>query len=68
MSPSRVVSLAMSTAAVLLGAAPATAVTLADQPVFASADVPGNLALTLSVEYPTAISVANLDNYADGST
>ncbi|XAH23331.1 PilC/PilY family type IV pilus protein [Xylophilus sp. GW821-FHT01B05] len=46
----------------------ASAVTLADQPVLASADVPGNLALALSVEYPTAISVANLGNYADAST
>jgi type IV pilus assembly protein PilY1 len=45
-----------------------TTVTLADQPIFASADVPGNLALTLSVEFPTAISVANLNNYADAST
>lgn len=55
-------------ATALAGAQPARAVTLADQPVFASADVPGNLALTLSVEYPTAISVANLGNYADSST
>ena len=31
---------------------------LADQPLFASASVPGNLALALSVEFPTAISVA----------
>lgn len=45
----------------------AGAVTLADQPVFATSDVPGNLALALSVEYPTAISVANLGNYADAS-
>ena len=43
------------------------AVALADQPVFASSDVPGNLALALSVEYPTAISVANLGDYADAS-
>lgn len=43
-------------------------VPLADQPIFASADVPGNLALTLSVEYPTAISVANLNDYADSTT
>jgi len=49
-------------------AAAQTPVALADQPVFASADVPGNLALTLSVEYPTAISVANLNDYADAST
>jgi type IV pilus assembly protein PilY1 len=41
--------------------------TLADQPVFASADVPGNLALALSVEYPTAISVANLGDYSDSA-
>lgn len=60
------------TATLLLAAQPSPAaslaVSLADQPVFASADVPGNLALTLSVEYPTAISVANLGNYADSST
>jgi type IV pilus assembly protein PilY1 len=43
-------------------------VTLADQPPFSNADVPGNLALTLSVEYPTAISVANLNDYSDSST
>jgi type IV pilus assembly protein PilY1 len=41
---------------------------LADQPVFASGNVPGNLALTLSVEFPTAISVANLGNYLDTAT
>ena len=64
-------------AAVGLGAflglsyAPATTMTtttLADQPVFAGADVPGNMALVLSVEYPTANSVANLNDYADAST
>lgn len=64
---SRVIFLALAAAA-LLGAQPSPGATLADQPVFASADVPGNLALTLSVEYPTAISVANLGNYADSST
>lgn len=64
----RVICLALAAATLLLGAGPVPAVTLADQPVFASADVPGNLALTLSVEYPTAISVANLGNYADSST
>ncbi|MDQ0025747.1 type IV pilus assembly protein PilY1 [Variovorax paradoxus] len=42
-------------------------VNLANQPVFATSDVPGNLALALSVEYPTAISVANLNDYADTS-
>jgi len=49
-------------------AAAQVTVTLADQPIFASTDVPGNLALALSVEYPTAISVANLNDYSDGST
>jgi type IV pilus assembly protein PilY1 len=43
-------------------------VTLADQPIFAGADVPGNMALALSVEYPTAISVANLGDYNNQST
>jgi len=38
---------------------------LADKPIAAGADVPGNLALTLSVEYPTAISIANLGSYSD---
>ena len=36
-----------------------------NKPIFAGADVPGNLALALSVEYPTAISIANLGNYSD---
>lgn len=56
----------------LLGLAfvsPAAAQTnLADQPIAATANVPGNLALALSVEYPTAISVANIGSYADAST
>jgi type IV pilus assembly protein PilY1 len=43
-------------------------VTLADQPIFATANVPGNMAFTLSVEFPTSISVANLGNYADTTT
>ncbi|WP_440532037.1 pilus assembly protein [Variovorax sp. YR566] len=43
------------------------ALKLSDQPVFATSDVPGNLALALSVEYPTAISVANLGDYADAT-
>ena len=49
------------------GTTAAAASKLADQPVFATSDVPGNLALALSVEYPTAISVANLGDYADAS-
>ena len=55
----------------VVGSLPAVAQTptaLADQPVFSSVSVPGNLALVLSVEYPTAISVANGGNYADAST
>jgi type IV pilus assembly protein PilY1 len=48
---------------------PAAAQTaLADQPIAAGANIPGNLALALSVEYPTAISVANIGSYADAST
>lgn len=35
---------------------------LADAPVFSSKDVPGNLALALSVEFPTAVSVAHTDS------
>jgi type IV pilus assembly protein PilY1 len=38
---------------------------LADKPIAAGADVPGNLALALSVEFPTAISIANIGNYLD---
>lgn len=36
-----------------------TTTTLADQPIFDTTQVPGNVALALSVEMPTAISVAN---------
>ena len=55
--------------ALLLGLAcmaPASAQTnLANKPIAAGADVPGNLVLDLSVEYPTAISIANLGDYTD---
>jgi type IV pilus assembly protein PilY1 len=68
---STVVSSIGAIAAICLGlwspAALATTAKLSDQPVFASSDVPGNLALALSVEYPTAISVANLNDYADAT-
>ena len=38
---------------------------LANQPLLATRDVPGNLALALSVEFPTAVSVAHIDpNYS----
>jgi type IV pilus assembly protein PilY1 len=53
----------------LVCAAPSRAATpltlLADKPIAAGADVPGNLALALSVEFPTAISIANTGNYSD---
>jgi type IV pilus assembly protein PilY1 len=46
--------------------APTLAVTpLADQPVFTTIAVPGNLALALSVEFPTAISAAHYVKGAD---
>ncbi|MGJ7490967.1 PilC/PilY family type IV pilus protein [Variovorax sp. ZT4R33] len=48
----------------MIGAAMiASATTLSDQPVFATSDVPGNLALTLSVEYPTVSRVAHVADY-----
>jgi type IV pilus assembly protein PilY1 len=42
-------------------------VALADQPVFTNTGVPGNLALALSVEFPTAVSVAHIDTNYDGT-
>ncbi|CAN5790909.1 N/A [soil metagenome] len=48
--------------------APASAATaLADQPLFSNATVPGNLALALSVEFPTAVSRAHSAAYAAGT-
>lgn len=50
----------LATASLMSLAATTTAqVSLADQPVFSAVSVPGNLALALSVEFPTAISVAH---------
>lgn len=46
----------------------AQAVSLADQPVFASSEVPGNVALALSVEYPTAIRMAHTDTVYSSTT
>ncbi|MEI7970293.1 MAG: PilC/PilY family type IV pilus protein [Betaproteobacteria bacterium] len=44
-------------------------VPLADAPLFSNIAVPGNLALALSVEFPTAVSVAHTDvTYAQAST
>ena len=55
-----------ATTAMLTGAVLA-ATPLADQPVFVTTPVPGNLALALSVEFPTAISVAHIDNTFDAN-
>src|SRR4051794_17104861 len=41
---------------------------LADQPLFAASDAPGNLALVLSVEFPTAISVAHTNRVYSAAT
>ncbi len=49
-------------AALALAHAAQATTPLADQPVFSSRDVPGNLALALSVEFPTAVSVAHTDS------
>ncbi|RYY62536.1 MAG: hypothetical protein EOO24_58415, partial [Comamonadaceae bacterium] len=46
----------------------ASATSLADQPVFSTSSVPGNLALALSVEWPTASRTAHTDNYSSAST
>ena len=55
--------------AVLLTSPAHAATALADQPVFASVSVPGNLALALSVEFPTVVSVAHIDNtYSSANT
>lgn len=47
--------------AAVLASGTLAATPLADQPINANVTVPGNLALVLSVEYPTAVSVAHLD-------
>lgn len=58
-------SVSLAVAVGLCSAEAGAATALADQPLFAASDAPGNLALVLSVEFPTAISVAHLDrNYA----
>lgn len=52
----------------LLVPSTAGAVDLANQPVFATSAVPGNLALALSVEWPTASRTAHTDAYSSNST
>jgi type IV pilus assembly protein PilY1 len=65
---SRSVAVALTLLLGLVCMAPSRAVTnLADKPIAAGADVPGNLALALSVEFPTAISIANLKDYSDAT-
>jgi type IV pilus assembly protein PilY1 len=44
------------------------ATALADQPLFSNTSVPGNLVLALSVEFPTAISVAHQGNFVAGTS
>lgn len=61
-------SLAVAAGLVVIGAT-TSAQQLADQPVFSSVNVPGNLVLALSVEFPTAISVAHPSRtYSSGTT
>ena len=61
-------AMALGVAAMALPTARATTA-LADQPVFSNISVPGNLALALSVEFPTAVSVAHTDaTYNTSST
>lgn len=51
----------------LLSSGVHAATPLADQPLFTTTGVPGNLALPLSVEFPTAVSVAHIGNYSSSS-
>lgn len=44
-----------------------SSVALSDVPIFSRSSVPGNLTLPLSVEFPTALSVANLGAYSGTS-
>ncbi|SEL27146.1 type IV pilus assembly protein PilY1 [Roseateles sp. YR242] len=60
---------AAALALALSGGAAVAQTTLGNQPVFSSVAVPGNVALTLSVEYPTAVSNAHIDTtYSASST
>jgi type IV pilus assembly protein PilY1 len=62
-------ALAAGLVSLLLAATPARAISLADSPLFSTINVPGNLALTLSVEFPTAVGVAHQDTtYSASST
>lgn len=48
--------------------APAQAIDLADYPMFSTVKVPGNLALALSVEFPTALAPAYTSAYSASTT
>jgi len=57
------------TAVLLLGASiQAGAQIVSQQPLSAGGNVPGNMVLTPSVEWPTLVSVANLNAYAPATT
>ena len=59
---------ALALTALLAGPPLAVATTpLADQPVFTNTEVPGNLALALSVEFPTVINAAYQGNFTSGA-
>lgn len=60
--------LVLAASLVTLATTSSAQVTLADQPVFTAVNVPGNLALALSVEFPTAISVAHPTRTYSSST
>lgn len=45
----------------------ASAANLANQPVFSTSEVPGNLALALSVEWPTASRTAHVGDYSSNT-
>ena len=60
--------LGLMLAAYLLGMGGSHAATpLADQPLFTNIAVPGNLVLALSVEFPTAVSVAHQGRFVPGT-
>ncbi len=52
----------------LLGGLPAIAIPLAEQPIFSTSGVPGNLVLALSVEFPTAVTAADRTTTYTSST
>lgn len=65
----RGLGLGLTASLTIWGATSYAQVPLADQPVFTAVNVPGNLALALSVEFPTAISVAHPNRgYSSAST